>query len=311
MNLEPIFTSTGCKLLHHPRAIASAQKRVATPISLQIAPTSKCNLNCSFCSNVNREDHEYLESVRVIDVIRYLRSIGLQAVEWTGGGDPTMWKPIEAVLRVLGKTNISQGMITNGIKLKEMDIDALNSLSWIRISMNCLDHVSQIDIPDFKGTLGFSYVMNDKTDSDTFIRINEYIDKYDPAYVRIVPNCQATNEEHERDNANLKEMVKDLDRPQYFFQEKRFEKSPNCWWGYFKPFLHHDGYIYPCSSVVLNSDSDRQFHSKYRWVDIDHIKELYDNKMTPFDASCDHCVFAEQNRLVDSIINKTGMETFI
>ena len=47
------YTSTGSKLVYHGNAIKRiVDHRLGTPISLQIAPTSRCNLNCIFCSNV-------------------------------------------------------------------------------------------------------------------------------------------------------------------------------------------------------------------------------------------------------------------
>ena len=53
------FTSTGTKLIHHPDVVKKLQvDRIASPISLQVAPTSRCNLKCVFCSNANRSKHE-------------------------------------------------------------------------------------------------------------------------------------------------------------------------------------------------------------------------------------------------------------
>ncbi len=83
-----------------------------------------------------------------------------------------------------------------------------------------------------------------------------------------------------------------------------------------KPFLHHDGNYYPCSSVVLNSDSDGHFHERYR---IGKLEEIVDRylirtiwKSKPFDSKhCNHCVFCSQNELIDSLMIPSGMEDFI
>ena len=66
--------------------------------------------------------------------------------------------------------------------------------------MNCLDYVNEIDLPEIKGVLGFSYVINEKTNADVLSRLDEHVKKYKPAYIRVVPNCRATNEEQEVNN---------------------------------------------------------------------------------------------------------------
>ena len=311
MNLESIWTSTGIKLLHHPNVIKKLLKGIGSPVSLQIAPTSRCQLNCVFCSNANREKHEDLESELIIDILNNLSHIGLKTVEWTGGGDPTLYKPIQTMIMAARLLDLEQGFITNGIALNTLSPVVLNMLSWVRISMNCLDYVSKIDIPEFPGVLGFSYVINPKTTEDILLNLSEYVKQYNPRYVRIVPNCQASLEQQEENNRVLSETVAQWDLP-YFYQAKTFSRPEKCWWGYLKPFILHDGYVYPCSSVVLNEDSEKTFHEKYRWIKAENIMSLYDKPMCSFPTeNCSHCVFRGQNDMVSSLLTHTGMENFV
>lgn len=313
MNKINTYTSTGWKLLSHPEVTKKIiDSKKGTPVSLQIAPTSKCNLSCSFCSNRNREKHEELSLSTVMNVINQLRWFGLKAIEISGGGDPTCWNSLNALVLEVSKMGIEIGLITNGIKLKEvLSPQALELLKWVRISMNCLDYVDDIELPEIKGTLGFSYVINDNTQAIIWERLKAYAEKYKPKYIRIVPNCQATEEQQIQNNIKYSQFVKALGTP-FFYQEKNFIKPKNCWWGYFKPFLLHDGWIYPCSSVVLNEDSDATFHEKYRWVHSDSLSLKYITQMQSIpNESCTHCVFNSQNNMVDSLINPSGMENFI
>jgi len=307
------YTSTGSKLIHHPIAVGKIiDYHMGMPISLQVAPTSRCNLKCVFCSNVNRSVHEDLSIGLIYTVLNSLRLIGLKTVEWTGGGDPTQYKHINECISEAAELGLQQGLITNGVAVKKkITRESLDNLTWMRVSMNCLDYVEDIELPEFNGTLGFSYVMNENSDRDIFNRINEYVRRYNPKYVRVVPNCQATHEEQEKNNKIYSEFVKTLGEP-YFYQVKAFEKPDNCYWGYFKPFLLHDGWVYPCSSVVLNEDALRQFHSKYRWVKAEHLYEKYLSKMESFDpVNCSHCVFTAQNKQVETLLTPSGMERFV
>ena len=311
---EPIdiYTSTGVKLIHHPHALTMWKMGYGTPISLQAGPTSRCNLNCVFCSNANREKHEDLD-IRDIGLLLYqLRGIGLRTVEWTGGGDPTMYEHINEAISLASHLRLEQGMITNGILLtKNMRWDSLKSLKWLRVSMNSLDYVDSVTIPLFHGTLGFSYCWNEKTDEEVLGRIADHVRIYNPKYVRIVPDCQATYEEQEENNAKLSLVVRKMGHP-YFYQAKHFSRPENCWWCYWKPFLLHDGWVYPCSSVVLNTTSERTFHKNFRWVKMDSLVEHYKRKVSPFDPiNCDHCVFRPQNDLCSELRNPNEMCNFV
>ena len=308
--MENEYTSTGIKLLHHPDVTKLIKtKHKAGPISLQVAPTSHCNLNCSFCSNAKRDKHESLSVDVVCDLLSRLSHFGLNTVEWTGGGDPTLYENINYVIAYANVLGLEQGFITNGVALYR--VKDLDSLKWLRISVNCLEYVDDIVIPEISGTLGFSYVWNERTDLKILGRIQRYVDKYKPAYVRIVPNCLASSDEQRINNDKYSELVSQWGPP-YFYQRKEFERPDSCWWGYLKPFAHHDGWVYPCSSVVLNSGADGRFHERFRWVRIVDIPKLYNNEMQPVASDeCDHCVFKKQNDHVSYLINPTGMENFI
>lgn len=312
MNKEPVYTSMGNKLLHHG-VVTEKFKRtgIATPISLQIAPTSRCNLKCTFCSNVNREKHEDLNHYLITNLLRVFRK-RVKTVEWTGGGDPTMYTHINEVIEFAKRMGLKQGFITNGVLLEDkLSRVSLDSLHWLRISMNCLDYVPSIEIPKFDGTLGFSYVWNEKTTDNVIARLDLHIKKYNPNYVRVVPNCQTSTAEQEANNRVLGARIKTMGNP-YFYQAKIFSKPKRCWWAYFKPFILHDGWVYPCSSVVLNLDAEKQFHEKYRWVHIEDLPRLYDGKALPLHTgNCSHCVFRAQNDMVDDLAHPNGMEDFI
>lgn len=312
MDKENIFTSTGIKLLHHPPVLRDAKYGMGRPISLQVSPTSRCNLNCIFCSNVNRGRDEELDPKDLKLLVVKLATSGLKTVEWTGGGDPTMYKPINQMIAYTASYGLKQGLITNGLLLKKnLSEISLESLRWIRVSMNCLDYINKVDLPKIPGTLGFSYVMNSLTNGSTLFNLDRHVKKYKPKYVRIIPNCQATDEEQEKNNERYAREILAWGEP-YFYQAKTFAKPKNCWWCYFKPFINHDGWVYPCSSVVLNLDAEAQFHENYRWCHMNDLPEKYLTPMVPFDPiNCNHCVFKNQNDLIENLKNPDGMEDFI
>lgn len=312
MNKLQNFTSTGGKLLHHTNVVQKlSESRMAMPVSLQVAPTSRCQLKCVFCSNVNRDKHEDLDPDLLMSFIFRMEWFGLKTVEWTGGGDPLMYKHLESMIHYCADMGLQQGLITNGKLLAKRSSDILNKLHWIRVSMNTLDYQESLSLPVIKGTLGFSYVMNEKTNQSILYALSQHVRRYRPAYVRIVPNCQLTHYEQEMNNKTYGSMVASWGDP-YFYQPKTFNTPKHCYWGYFKPFLLHDGWVYPCSSVVLNDEAERSFHAKYRWEKAEVFEVVYKNKIAPFRTDqCDSCVFSAQNDQIESILNPTGHENFV
>ena len=311
MNKLNTWTSTGVKLLHHPRLLSLLKMKKAYPVSLQISPTSKCNLSCSFCSNAKRDKHEELDYEKTKHFLVRLKNIGLKTVEITGGGDPTLYPKINELIHFAYKIGLEVGMITNGVLLKEkLTKESLFRLKWLRISMNSLEYVDHVDIPEIKGTLGFSLCIHKDIQAVLEDRLPDHVAKYHPAYVRVVPDClPGENEEALREACQ--KYVGICGEP-FFYQEKNFSTPKRCWWNHLKPFLLHDSWIYPCSSVVLNEGSEGVFHHKYRWVHMDELMEVYKQEIVPFPTeSCNRCVFNDQNSMVDSVIYPSGMENFL
>jgi MoaA/NifB/PqqE/SkfB family radical SAM enzyme len=302
------YTSTGRKILRHLDALKGFQDTgMIRPISLQIAPTSRCNLNCSFCSNANRDKHEDLN---LSEIMGFMKQSGAKTVEWTGGGDPTQYENMNRAILFAAHLKLKQGMITNGIDLVKNINHHIEYLDWIRISLNALEYVDDIDIPKFSGVLGFSYVMNKNTTVAILEKVRQFVKKHPPKYVRVVPDCQTTSEELQERNKCLSFMVESWGSP-YFYQAKTFTQPKRCWWGHFKPFLLHDGFVYPCSSVVLNDTAGRSFHEKFRWMEMCEFIKTRNLSAEPFDCKdCTSCVFGEQNALIEAVIDPS-MENFI
>ena len=310
------FTSTGSKLLFHPDFIDSVkQTNLLLPISIQLAPTSICNLSCSFCSNRNRQTNESLLFDAVKFVLDTYNDLGAKTVEITGGGEPTLYHAINETITYANAKGYQVGLITNGTGFGRLSKETIQMLKWIRVSMNVLDYRDGIDIPKLPKalTLGFSYVMNADTRMDEIkITLDRYIKEHKPAYVRIVSDCRTDWKTQQKNNQMLGALIKEWGSP-YFYQPKEFHKPNECWWCYVKPFILHDSFVYPCSSIVLNSGSEERFHEKFRWMKIDEIPMAYSGmKQAPFNSrNCDHCVFSAQNALVGSLMHPNGMEMFV
>jgi MoaA/NifB/PqqE/SkfB family radical SAM enzyme len=234
------------------------------------------------------------------------KELGVKAVEITGGGDPTCYGKINELIDLcfcqIGKV----GIITNGVALDKISRENLNRLTWLRISLNSLDYVDKLDIPKIKGTLGFSYVWTKQANIDDKLSwLVKMKRKHKAAFVRVVPNCLSAT-----DIERFKETMEPLKQwyPELFFQTKNYMKPDRCIFGYFKPFLNSDGYVYHCSAIPL---INRKFDERFRLCHWKDIKQAWSKPEWFSTQKCGLCFFKDQNLLLESLLVKVPHEEWI
>jgi len=311
MDREKNFTSTANKLLKYPERLkAISEDGLWHPINLQISPTEICNLNCSFCSVKNRGNLS-LEIDEMKNAIIDFNNLGLQSIEITGGGEPTLHPKINELIRFAYSLGLKIGLITNGIALDNVSQKNLDKLSWLRISLNGIDEDKTPNIPEIKGTLGFSYVWNEKSNILKLKYIYGLAMRHNVEYVRVVPNC-LNIEEQKRLRTEVGFLVKELGfEDKIFIQTKSYEIYPKCWIGGLKPFLYSDGFIYQCSAVALYN---RKFSPEWRICYYNDINKIWPNNYKPLNNKMcrkGKCFYSDQNKLLDELQMEVKHDGFI
>ena len=141
------FTSN--KILAHLEDLHEyASDRFFPPIYVEIDPTNRCASACPWCAGyLNRPESKALLLARGDDeterletstagiksLLKDLHDIGVQAVTWTGGGDPTQHKNITQIVEHAANLGFEQGFITHGIIPIE---SILKHVEWIRFSVD-------------------------------------------------------------------------------------------------------------------------------------------------------------------------------
>lgn len=225
--------------------------------------------------------------------------------------------------------------------------ETLDKCTWIRISMSGLDHEEQeVYVPDIdptKTTLGFSYVYHDtyiepqelnhgkvSTVADLITplepndgrviygkdrlpwikeKIAEYVEKNNPVYVRLLPNCLEVDKIKDRCD-ELQTVANEINPDVVFVQYKPPHAPKNCWLGYVHLVLNSDQYCYPCDSVVLNVDANHKFASPWRICHWTEVEELYNkpiHSLVDSQKLCPGCVFTRTNEILEQVVN--GAET--
>lgn len=322
MNNLDIYTSTGEKYSRHPDMINALRNGVGRPQSLQVALTNRCNLKCVFCSVAERELKQEWDYEELLKAIEAFIACGIKTIEFSGGGEPTLHPDFWGFVLHARRKGLKMGLITNGLRLKDFQHDSLALFDWIRISMVALDYQETIELPDRfpdNVTIGMSYVVGQKeyqgkrthwqSDYGQLMKIREYAIKYNAKFVRIVPECFSDETEMNEMHEHYKNVI-----TPFLFQPKRQKQAEHCWMDAVKPWLHVDGYVYPCNSVSLNTHANRDFHPGWRTCHWKHIRQYYNEYKDSYIKVahlCDRCTFTQNNDVIKDLLNPIEHEEFV
>ena len=325
---EEAYTSTGRKFLFHLDRLQEFQQTGRTnPISTHISPEGRCNLKCAYCSVSSRETFNRIDLDVIKSYISTLKRRGLKAVILSGGGESVLYPHFNDLVRFIIGNDLKVALITNGTQFDRVEKDVLSAFSWVRVSINVFPGWEEkIKVPEFglKTVLGFSYVYSTHEKSDTFVRIKAMADKYNPSYIRLLPNCLLGQEELLLEHRALSIRLEELDDPRFFHQLKLHEPPAphiqHCSMGFFRPYLSEEknahgypGTVFSCDSVVLNSEA-LQFDSKYAICAAHEIEDYLDGKITPNffpHKDCSGCVFSKHVKFLDSVQHVPDHSEFI
>ncbi len=115
---------------------------IFSPISINLDLTSSCNFACRFCVDsklINSGKSFKLQEVK--KTIDTLHSYGLLSVILIGGGEPTLHKDFEEIVRYIKNKKLQIGIVSNGSKLEKVVrvVESLEEKDWIRISIDAAD----------------------------------------------------------------------------------------------------------------------------------------------------------------------------
>ena len=146
---EHQYTSTGIKFWRHKNNLENYKNlNPSTVISTHISPEGACNLKCPYCSVTYRDTFSRLPLEVIQDYVEKLMQRGLKAVILTGGGEPTVYKDFNKLVRYLKSSGLEVALITNGTQTQRVEEDVWGMFDWIRVSVNLFDNwESKIKLP--------------------------------------------------------------------------------------------------------------------------------------------------------------------
>ena len=103
------------------------------PYSLEIHPTSNCNLNCIMCGSYNKET-EYISLSHWLRALKSASRMNVREVAVCGGGEPLFYQGgLQKIIEVIKDEGMEGSLTTNGTLLQEDQIRKLVEIGWEQI----------------------------------------------------------------------------------------------------------------------------------------------------------------------------------
>lgn len=113
--------------------------KIPYPRMAILYPTYVCNHNCQDClyGDWNRSHHVVMDPRRFPELVEALMSLRVKAVEFSGGGEPTLHPKFVRLVYCLANEGLEMGLLTNGTMLHGEILEAvLNHFTYIRVSID-------------------------------------------------------------------------------------------------------------------------------------------------------------------------------
>ena len=126
-----------------------------SPVHLQLVLSDLCNHNCNFCAyrqdgyqsselfivkdekgNTIKNPNRMITTHDAIQIVRDCKELGVKAIQFTGGGEPTVHPNCSIIIDVAHSLGIETSLVTNGSKLNSAMRESLMGSSWVRISLD-------------------------------------------------------------------------------------------------------------------------------------------------------------------------------
>jgi len=142
-------------MLHTDRVLALRQGTQPAPVHAHFVLSDLCNQDCNFCAyrmsgytsaqrfpevrtdgSLVHNPNRRMPTDKACEILTDLAALGVRAVQFTGGGEPTVHKEFLAVLRYAHSLGLDTALVTNGVRMGEAVRAELARSTWVRVSLD-------------------------------------------------------------------------------------------------------------------------------------------------------------------------------
>jgi len=143
-------------VFHHDRLHILDNGGQPPPVHVLLVISDLCSHDCAFCMYrvagygpntnfgvvnqrsgvVNNNPNRMIPSEKVIEIFDDCQTLGVKAITFTGGGEPTVHPQFDVLLQAALSRGFDVSLITHAVLLSESAINDLMNASWVRISVD-------------------------------------------------------------------------------------------------------------------------------------------------------------------------------
>lgn len=307
------------KIVHHIERLESIKKNgFCVPVTIHLAPTTRCNCQCYYCYvrdyNKNKCD---LDKDCLFSFLESVARLGTKAIEFTGGGEPTVYSYFDEAVARCHELNLDVGLVTNGFHLNPK---VLKNAKWVRVSIDTFDAeqyfgIRHSELPDLSCVKQLSLEYGVVMGASCVITASNYNNLY--SFVisarelgfqnvwlkgvensdELVPFVDEIRAEIERvlflSTNDFRVFVGDLFRNSHD-TSKGFER---CVFQHVAMMVYADGDVYPCCSL--------QGRTEFAYANIykNSIEEILNKKIELGVEECPlNCFWTNKNKFMEYIM---------
>jgi len=304
------------KLLHNDKII-DEEGRIL-PFHVQLCPTNRCDLNCSFCSCINRDSDLTIPWEDIQNMLLMFFNLGTRAITITGGGEPLLYPDLNKMIDLAEVLRIKVGLVINGIAIENLKA---KGISWIRVSVSdtrqlnagfferLTDAIGRVPKADWS----FSYVLTRNPQYEKLKKVLAFAQQNHFGHVRIVSDLM------DLDQVPAMETVRSVlgatsGEPLALYQGRKEYTvgQEHCLISLLKPSIAADGNVYPCCGVqyaLANPSKDFEPSMNMgHWTDFENI--FRDQRY--FDGSvCVRCYYKNYNNTLNMMSTRVQHKEFV
>lgn len=296
------------KLIHHLDHLKKMQAgQVVAPIHISIWPTVRCQCACAYCCCRNEDrrqaDLGWWEFIYAVDI---LVKYGTKALEFAGGGEPTLWPEFSRGVRYAAEKGLKVSLITNGLSIERIPSETLSLLDWVRVSLQNEDHARKVDFDYIREYTQVSasviYTLGDDLSGlHRFVKKNHLITRI------------AIAQPSEENDAQVCRALVDTFGAPFFYSRKEPGQPAGCYMAWIRAAIDWRGCFLPCPTVMLAPGAEGKINDVFRLCHVSRLEEwLNNNPARDLGYTCAFCNCGkEHNDLIHDLITEVDNAEFV
>jgi radical SAM protein with 4Fe4S-binding SPASM domain len=143
------------KALRHPDVLDGIRENRPTRLPhVEIILADLCQQACNFCayrlpgytSNQLFDEKRMMPLYKAIEILEDCAAIGVEAVQFTGGGEPTIYPHFALVLEKTIALGLKFSLVSNGVRITPELAELIAKASWVRISLDSATEENYVSI---------------------------------------------------------------------------------------------------------------------------------------------------------------------